>query len=567
MMASTNISFDQIPATIRKPGKYFEFNTRLAVRTLPANIQRVLLIGQRLGARIDPATWQGGTLNDCISGGTYTGLATTNFQIKISTAAATDKFKWSDDGGATWSAEVSVTGSAQTLQDGVTVTFGATTGHALDDQWNFTAWPEPTVAKEVPTRVFSDDEAAVYFGYGSMVHLMARAAINAYAYLDLSICAVDDASGGPVAASGTVTIAGTATASGSVTLYIGNVDIEVGIESGDTAAEIATALNLEIAKYADLPLTAKVAAGVITVTAKNKGTIGNQINLSAENTALGVTATVVAMASGTVDPDIGDALTAIYPEDYTIIVCPFNDATTLGDLVDHLDSVSGPLEQRGAVGVFATTGTLAAATTLAGQINSGRVIGPFLRGTRSISYEVASAFAGVMASEEDPARPLNTLELKKIHAPAIADRLSRTEQESLLYNGVTPLEVGPGEKVQIVRAITTYIHNPEGVDDISLLDVTTIRTLDYVRAACRTRIVLRFPREKLSTKTPDKVRAELMDVLKSLEALEIVEEVDANADGLIVERDLQDPNRLDAKIPVDVVNGLHVFAGRIDLLL
>ncbi len=49
--------------------------------------------------------------------------------------------------------------------------------------------------------------------------------------------------------------------------------------------------------------------------------------------------------------------------------------------------------------------------------------------------------------------------------------------------------------------------------------------------------------------------------------MEIVENVDDNKTGLIVERDLQDPNRLDAKIPTDVVNGLHVFAGRIDLLL
>jgi phage tail sheath gpL-like len=80
-------------------------------------------------------------------------------------------------------------------------------------------------------------------------------------------------------------------------------------------------------------------------------------------------------------------------------------------------------------------------------------------------------------------------------------------------------------------------------------------------------VALRFPREKLSTKTPPKVKSELLDVLFKLEDLEIVEEVDANKDGLVVEKDLQDPNRLDAKIPVDVVNGLHVFAGRIDLLL
>jgi len=85
--------------------------------------------------------------------------------------------------------------------------------------------------------------------------------------------------------------------------------------------------------------------------------------------------------------------------------------------------------------------------------------------------------------------------------------------------------------------------------------------------AVRERISLRFPREKLSSKTPPKVRSEILDVLLQLQDLEIVEEVEANKDGLIVERDLQDPNRLDARIPADVVNGLHVFAGRIDLLL
>ncbi|HEY4721419.1 MAG TPA: phage tail sheath C-terminal domain-containing protein, partial [Anaerolineae bacterium] len=152
-------------------------------------------------------------------------------------------------------------------------------------------------------------------------------------------------------------------------------------------------------------------------------------------------------------------------------------------------------------------------------------------------------------------------------APALADRLSRIEQENALNNGVTPLEVGPGEKVQIVRAITTYTLDAQSIPDISLLDLTTIRTLDYVRKACRERISLRFPREKLSERTAPKVRDQLLDVLYKLEELEIVEQVDANKDGLIVERDSQDPNRLNAKIPTDVVNGLHVFAGRIDLLL
>src|SRR6185369_15911909 len=159
------------------------------------------------------------------------------------------------------------------------------------------------------------------------------------------------------------------------------------------------------------------------------------------------------------------------------------------------------------------------------------------------------------------------LELKGIHAPAVTSRFTRTEQESCLHNGTTPLEVGPGEKVQIVRAVTTYVKDANNIDDISLLDITTIRTLDYVRKAIRERIALRFPRAKLSTKTAPRVKTEIMDVLLKLEDLEIVEEVEANRAGVIVERDLQDPNRLNAKIPADVVNGLHVFAGRIDLLL
>ena len=49
-MASANISFASIPSSIRKPGRYAEFNTALAVRTLPGNLQRVLVLAQRLAA-------------------------------------------------------------------------------------------------------------------------------------------------------------------------------------------------------------------------------------------------------------------------------------------------------------------------------------------------------------------------------------------------------------------------------------------------------------------------------------------------------------------------------------
>lgn len=475
-MASPNISFDQIPASIRKPGKYAEFNTRLAVRTLPANLQKTLMIGQRLAAG--------------------------------------------------------------------------------------------TQLQALPVDIFSDAQAATLFGKGSMLHLMCRAAIKANPYLALTAIALDDAAAG-VAGTSKVTFAGPATGSGGATLAVGDQRVDIAVTANDTAALLASALVAQIGKQPDLPITAATNAtpGEVILTAKHKGTLGNAITLKIVINAGGVTAVVVPMSGGLNDPDIQTALTPVFGVHYHIICTPYNDQTSLTTLRNHLDATGSPLEKRGAVGVYGHTGTLSQATTLAALINHGRITSANLPKTVSLGYELGAAYAAVIAGEEDPSRPLNLLELKGIAPPAIADRLGRVEQENALYNGVTPLEVGPGERAQIVRAISTYTKDPQGVDDISLLDITTIRIFDYVRKAWTDRMSLRFPREKLSQRTPPKVRTETITLLFQLEELEILENVEEHLPGVLVERDSQDPNRLNVKIPTDVVNGLHIIAGRIDLYL
>ncbi|BEN61916.1 Mu-like prophage tail sheath protein gpL [Serratia marcescens] len=277
--------------------------------------------------------------------------------------------------------------------------------------------------------------------------------------------------------------------------------------------------------------------------------------------------TVVTMTGGEVDPDIAPALAAVFAAGHNIVATPFSTAAALTALRTHLDETGGPLEKRGAIGVAGWRKSLSTGTTLASQINAGRITLGWHNGSAKLPAEIAASYAAVMASEEDPARPLNTLQLKALDVTALASRPGRNEQENALHNGLTPFVVGAGDKVQIVRAISTYTKNAQGVDDVALLDITTIRTLDYVRKACGDRIALRFPRDKLSSRTPAKVRSELLDVLIKLEELEIVENVTENQAALIVERDAQDVNRLNAAIPTDIVNGLHVFAGRIDLLL
>ncbi len=261
------------------------------------------------------------------------------------------------------------------------------------------------------------------------------------------------------------------------------------------------------------------------------------------------------------------AFTAVFGAYYNIYVIGSNTQADLTTLRNHLDAVAHPMEQRPAIGVSAFTGTVSAGGVLASALNAGRITIGWLKNSTEKTCDISAAYAAVIASEEDPARPLNTLALLGITPNAIIDRPGRTEQEVALASGLTPLEVGPGENVQIVRAITTYTKNAAGTADISLLDLTTVRSLDYFRKACIDRISLRFPRDKKTKRVKAAVRGELLDVAYKCEELEIVENVDENKDKLLVEDNLQDPNRLDSAIPADIVNGLHVFAARIDLYL
>ncbi len=85
---------------------------------------------------IGSTTFTGTGLNDATFGGTYTGDTNKTYRVEIDATGSPDTFKWSDDGGSTWQATgVAITGSAQTLNDGVTITFTNTTGHTLGDYW------------------------------------------------------------------------------------------------------------------------------------------------------------------------------------------------------------------------------------------------------------------------------------------------------------------------------------------------------------------------------------------------------------------------------------------------
>ena len=84
-------------------------------------------------------TFTGSGLDDMTYGGNYNSTDVRTYRVKIDAAAATDTYTWSEDGGSTWEATgVAMTGSAQELNKGITVTFAATTGHTLNEYWEIT---------------------------------------------------------------------------------------------------------------------------------------------------------------------------------------------------------------------------------------------------------------------------------------------------------------------------------------------------------------------------------------------------------------------------------------------
>lgn len=543
------ISFTDISSGIRKPGVYAEFNLAAARMALPANDSKALIVAQRIAT---PAAW---TAAAATTIGARVRPTTANGHWYICVAAGTTK---AGDNEPTWP-----TVAGDTVVDSSVTWMEWVASAAIVDTLTVTT-------------VYSDNDAALYFGAGSPAHLMAAAAFRANAQLALTVLPIADGDGATYAA-GSIAFAGSASTAGVLTLYIGNVNVNVAIASSATATAVACSTRNAINRYKSLlPLTADVTDSTVSTRAKCPGTLGNQVKLTASTTATGVSITLTQPTSGATDPDLAAAsgpLATVYAGSYTHYSTPYIDAGNLGDLKTHLDNISSGTEQRPATAWLGYTdeiGTIDSVKARCGAdgatLNHWRVSVGYLPGTYSLPYEVGAAYMAMAAKQNDPALPLNGLVLTGIHAPAVGSRLSRSQQEDLLDNGVSPLEVIPGEQVAVVRAISTYTRNAQGVADPTRLDITTATALDYTRASCRNRVSVRFPRPKNTARFKKSLRSEILDVLYSLETLEIVQDMETWKDYLIVEDDAQDDTRVNVRIPAAIVRGAHVIALRIDLL-
>lgn len=428
---------------------------------------------------------------------------------------------------------------------------------------------------DTPIQVFSEGQAREYFGNGSPLALMVKAALEQNPAISELWCVPQDEDGSAVAASGTIAFAVSGLTAGTIYLYVGRHLVRVGVSASDTANDIAAAVNTAINANLALPFSSTVSTNTVTLTARCKGTAGNSWVWALDYTGAGLTPTITQPTSGATDADVQDALDAVINTQYDIICAEFNDSTSLDAIKAHLNTVAGPTEQRPGVSATGLTGTLSAATTLASGRNSGRMVFPYMRGTLTHPMEIGAAFSAALAGEPDKARPLNHVVLLPLLVPRTrSDLLTRTEQESCLLNGVTPLEEAPGNQVAIVRSVSSYVQDAFGSDDDTLLDIQTIRVLDAVRAGLKAKLQQDLGQVKLASTAvgpnstdPAKIRGVILGVLMAYQDIGYLERVDDHADLLVVERDPLVPTRVNASIPADIVDGAHVFGAELNLIL
>jgi phage tail sheath gpL-like len=434
--------------------------------------------------------------------------------------------------------------------------------------------------QDKPVRISSYSEAVEQFGIGSVLADMVRTYRMNDSFGELW-CVPVLAAGG-AAATGQIEVTGTATAAGMISLYIGGELVRVAVNRNAANTDIADAIAAAITTAVGGMISAVHAgAGAVNVTAHQPGELGNEIgielNYRGEALPPGVEIDIIPMSGGAGVADLRLALESLGDETYDFVGLAYSDVASLDAAEDAFNDITGRWAwDRQSYGHVwcARMGSANDLATFGRARNDPHMCLVGYPVSATPSWRMCAAFLAQAASSLriDPARPLQTLPLAGTMPPQRQNVFTKQQLDMLLNNGVAPANpVPPLQEFQIIRSITTYQRNRWAQPDPSWLDVQTPVTLTYFVRFMRGRILQKFPRHKLASDgavfgpgqavvTPRIIRAELLAAYDELQRTGIVESVDSFESLLIVERNQNDPNRVDVMASPDLVNQLRILA-------
>lgn len=429
------------------------------------------------------------------------------------------------------------------------------------------------------------NQAIKSFGKGSMLALMCEQYFMNNSSVELKALALADNTAGEKAV-GSIGFTGTASNARTLILYVGGKRLAVGVSKGMTASEIASAVISEASENKHLPFTSAVDNTVnskVNFTFNHKGNIGNLTDIRVgyyqeEKEGIeGVSTTVTAFSGGATDPDIAQAIALLPDEQYNFIVFPYTETASVVALRDLLEGKFNAMVSKEGMAFICHRGTHAELTTFGETFNSKTLNIIENHKAPWPDFEVVAAETAVAARslQESKARPMQTLKVVGGLPAELKDRFTQKERNLLLYSGVSTHTVDVGGNRRIERKITSYRLNEVGSVDESYLDVNTFFCLSYLRFQVKNFVGLRFPRHMLADDgtrykgddvvTPNLYKAEMASLFEKIEEEGVIENSDAFAKSMVVER--KGVNGLDAWLKPDLMNQLRVNRVKISFLL
>lgn len=423
-------------------------------------------------------------------------------------------------------------------------------------------------------------------GFGSEIHRMAAAWLDNNKNNLLKIMAVEQTEGN--AATYNLSIDATDIKAGMVNLLIAGYSIKITVSAGDTLENLQDALIEAINNEAMLPIIASKAtgedgAGKLILTAKHKGEAGNNVDIrlnyyDGEKTAEGVTIEITKGSDGSGNISLLNTLAALGDEYATDIITSYTDSANLRQICDVLKERFGAMNCNEGTLYIANNGSYAELATLSASLNSEHIVLIENYKTPQMPEVRAAAIAAHCAFEaqQDPARQYRTLTLKGI-LPSKAP-FDFKERNLLLNHGVATTLTDTGGNVTIERIVTTYQKNTIGAADDAYLDLTTVKTLIYLRYSYIQRMAQKYPRHKLADDsypvepgqaiaTPSILKAEAIALAGDWLKAGLIENLDDFKAGLVSERNALDVNRLDQLLQPDIINNLMIIACKIQFKL
>lgn len=427
-------------------------------------------------------------------------------------------------------------------------------------------------APGVKYEITRPEDGTALFGAGSVGQQMCRAFKLANKTNQVfAIALADDGAG--VKATKTLTVTGSG--AGTVSLYIQNRRVRYKATSTMTVTQHATAAVAAVNADADMPVVATSAVGVVTLTAKHAGEVGNHIDVRVRKTPEDILPGTLAIAvadgvAGSGNPLVQTLLDAIVNDWFTDIACPWDDATNLEALAADVAARYVAMGKKDAHAYVGTRGTYGQLGTKGGLTNSPHITMFGAKRAYDAPWQWAASLCGIATfhTTNDPARQLRSLLLPGLTAPDEVDCFIETERDLLLRQGISTFTRLVDGSVVLERVITTYKVTTLGVLDDAWLDIMIPKVMTRIRYDWSAYVTQLYPRHKLADDdsvaannndavvTPRRMQGSWATRCKIYEQQAWIENVAETTAQSRFERDASNRNRLNSQQPVVIIGNL-----------